>query len=330
MSYNNQVVSIVILNWNCQSFLSSCIEGVLAQTYEPIEFVFMDNASTDNSVAWVEENYPDLRIIQNSENLGFAKAHNLGIRKTSGEYYMPLNPDVRLTPTFVAEMLRGFEQDPAVGSVSGKVYFLDEKGQHSRKLYTTGHLLTRNRKPSNRGYKRMDRGQYDQRDYIFGVNGACPLYKRAMLENVAIEGEYFDETFFLYGDDRDLGWRAQLFGWTAVYLPKAIAYHQGKGSGGFNTSRVQFQYARNNWIAIYKNDFLIHFLRDLPYIVSYQLLWQVYILVSNPCRFMQHVSALADFIRLLPETHRNRKMIQKRRRVTPSYMRSLFVGMVLR
>jgi GT2 family glycosyltransferase len=196
MCHGNRFVSIVILNWNCQPLLFSCIESVLVQTYESVGVILIDNDSTDNSVAWVKEWYPDLRIIQNSENLGFARAHNLGIRQTHGEYYMPLNPDVRLTPNFVAEMVRGIEQDSEVGSVSGKIYFTGEDGQPSERLYTTGHLFTRNRRPANRGYKRIDHGQYHCKDYIFGVNGACPLFKRAMLDDVAIDGEYFDETFF--------------------------------------------------------------------------------------------------------------------------------------
>jgi GT2 family glycosyltransferase len=130
--------------------------------------------------------------------------------------------------------------------------------------------------------------------------------------------------FFLYGDDRDLGWRAQLFGWKAVYMPTAIAYHYGKGSGGFDSPYIQFQYARNNWITIYKNDFLIHFLFDLPSIILYQLLWQAYVLISDPYRFWQHLRALVDLTRLLPEIHQTRKKIHARRRVTVSYVRSLF------
>ena len=330
MSNHSPLVSIVILNWNCQQFLSQCIESVLKQTYESIELVLMDNASTDNSIAWAKEHYPELTLIQNEENLGFAKAHNLGIRYTHGEYYMPLNPDVALAPTFVAEMVRGFESDTTVGSVTGKVYFTDEQGIPSRKLYTTGHLLTKNRKPANRGYKQIDEGQYEQGDYVFGVNGACPLFKRAMLEDITIDGECFDETFFLYGDDYDLGWRSQLLGWKAYYTPTAIAYHYGKGSGGLNSPYVQFQYARNRYIEIYKNDLWSHFLSDLPYIVFYELLWQGYTLVSEPNRFIQHIKAWGDFIRVLPNTHQKRKVIQSRCKVTPAYMRSLFTGMTLR
>ena len=296
MSHHLPLVSIVILNWNCQQFLPQCIESVLKQTYHPIELILMDNASTDDSITWVKEHYPDLTVMQNDVNLGFAKAHNLGIRRTHGEYYMPLNPDVILTPTFVTEMVRGFKDDLTIGAVTGKVYFTDDHGRPSRKLYTTGHLLTKNRRPLNRGYKQIDEGQYEQSDYVFGVNGACPLFKREMLEDIAVDGEYFDETFFLYGDDYDLGWRAQLLGWKARYVPTATAYHHGKGSGGLDSPYIQFQYARNRYIEIYKNDLHCHFLLDFPYIVIYELVWQVYTLISDPNRFIQHIKAWFDFI----------------------------------
>lgn len=331
MPDNQPLVSIVVLNWNCGRFLVRCIESVLAQTYEPIELVLMDNASTDGSVTRIKEYYPELNVIQNGENLGFAKAHNRGIVQTQGKYYMPLNPDVTLTPNFVAEMVRGCQGDDSVGSVTGRVYFADEAGRPSKRLYTTGHLLTKNRKASNRGYKQIDDGQrYEQSDYVFGVNGACPLLKRDMLEDVAVDTEYFDETFFMYGDDYDLGWRAQLLGWKSIYVPSAIAYHYGKGSGGLFSARVQFEYARNHYIVIYKNDFWAHFLLDLPYIISYELLWQGYTLLTNPRRSLAHIRAMVDFWRMLPETHKERKKIHARRRVKPSYIRSLFANPVLR
>lgn len=330
MVSEHPLVSIVILNWNCKRFLASCIEGVLVQTYSPIELILMDNASQDDSVAWVQEHYPDLRLIVNPDNLGFARAHNFGIRQTQGRYYVPLNPDVTLTPDYVAEMVKALEVEVEVGSASGRVYFSDAQGQPAKYLYTTGHLLTKNRKPANRGYKRLDVGQYEQKDYIFGVNGACPLYRRAMLEDVAIDGQFFDETFFIYGEDRDLGWRAQLLGWKSIYVPTAIAYHQGKGTGGLGTPFVQYQYARNRYLGIYKNDILAQFIIDLPYILLYEVLWQGYVLLTDPRRSVAHAKAWVDFVRLLPQAHKARKKIQARQRVTPQYMRSLFTGMVLR
>lgn len=327
---NKPLVSIVALTWNSRRFLPRCIESVLAQTYPNIEFVVMDNDSQDDSVAYVKQNYPQIRVVQNSENLGFAKAHNQGIRLTAGKYYIPLNPDVILTPNYVEEMINELKAHPEVGSASGKVYFTDEYGKPTKKIYTTGHLLTKNRKSANRGYKKEDLGQFSQKDYIFGVNGACPVYKKAMLQDIMLDNDFFDEMFFLYGDDYDLGWRAQLYGWKSLFIPTAIAYHYSRGSGGLNSPFIQYQFSRNHYIAIFKNDFFKHFLIDLPYILLYELIWQAYTLLTDPRRTISHLNAIVGFLKELPRVQSKRKKIHERRRVTDDYMRSLFVGMVIK
>ena len=327
---DNPLVSIVILTWNSEDFLANCINSVLKQTYSNIELIVMDNNSHDNTIQIMKNSYPQIKRIENGENLGFAKAHNKGIRMSNGEYYMPLNPDVVLTECFVEEMVKGLHGHTNIGSASGKVYFLDEHGKPTKKIYTTGHLLTKNRKPHNRGYKKEDMGQHEESDKIFGVNGACPLFKKTMLEDVAMNDEYFDETFFLYGDDYDLGWRSQLFGWKAIFIPKAIAYHHSQGSGGLKVPYIQMQYARNRYIEIYKNDFITHFMQDFPFILCYEILWQGYIFLSNPSRSVSHAKAVIDFLRHLPETHRKRQAIHARRNVLPSYMRQFIRKMVLK
>jgi len=325
------LVSVVILNWNCRGFLGACIESVLAQAYPVIDLLLVDNASTDGSVQWLADTYPQLAVVVNDENVGFARAHNQAIRLTRGDYYLPLNPDVVLTPGFVGEMVAALEEHPEAGSATGKVYFSMRSGSSQDvRIYTTGHLLTKNRRPSNRGYKRKDTGQFDTPGYVFGANGACPLLRREMLDDVAFEGEFFDEMFFLYGDDYDLGWRAQLLGWRCLYVPTAVAYHHGKGSRGLYDPYIQYQYARNNYLVTYKNDLLGHFLADLPYILLYEVLWQAYILLTDPRRELSHARAIVDFLRLLPEARRRRRALQSRRRVTAKYMRSLFTGMVFR
>jgi GT2 family glycosyltransferase len=327
---SDSLVSIVALTWNSIDFLSQCIESVLTQTYPNIEFLVIDNASQDDSVSYIKQNYPNIKIIQNPDNLGFAKAHNLGIRSTKGKYYIPLNPDVTLTATYVEELVKVLEAKTEVGSASGKVYFTDQRGKSTKIIYTTGHLLTKNRKPANRGYKKEDTGQFSVQDYIFGVNGACPIFKREMLVDIIIDNDFFDETFFLYGDDYDLGWRAQLFGWRSIFIPTAIAYHYGKGSGGLRSPYIQYQYARNRYLEIYKNDFVIHFLLDLPFIILYEIVWQAHTLLTDPRRTISHLKAIVGFFKVLPQVKNKRKQIHERRRVTADYIRSLFVGMVVR
>jgi len=207
---------------------------------------------------------------------------------------------------------------------------MPEEGAKQNLIYTTGHLLTKNRKPSNRGYKQADVGQYDKVDYVFGANGACPLYKRAMLHTIKIDGDYFDSRFFLYGDDYDMGWRSQLMGWKCLYTPYAVAHHSGKGSGGLLQPRIQYQYARNRYIEILKNDIFEHLILDLPYILVYELMWQGYTLMTDPRRLLVNLAAYVGFIAKLPATLQSRREIHRRRHVAKSYMRAFFVGMTLR
>jgi GT2 family glycosyltransferase len=323
------LVSVVILNWNSRQFLSDCIASVQAQTYPAIEMMLIDNHSNDGSVDWLGSNYPDLPLIRNDSNFGFAKAHNQGIRQTDGEFYMPLNPDVILGENFVAEMVAVARTADDIGSASGKIYFSDKNGPTNR-IFSTGHLLPKNRKSANRGYKRRDIGQYDQADYIFGPNGACPLYKRSMLQDIQMGGQYLDENFFLYAEDYDLCWRAQLMGWRSIYTPHAVAYHRHRGTGGFESLFVQYQFARNHYMTILKNDHWSHLLLDAPYILLWELIWQAHTLVTNPRRLIAHLWAYAGFLRALPVVLRQRRLLQARKRVTAKYMRSLFVEMVLR
>jgi GT2 family glycosyltransferase len=324
------LVSAVILSWNSRRFLLDCIASALAQTYPAIELIVMDNDSSDDSVDLVRSHYPGLPVIVNDCNLGFARAHNKGIRETDGEFYMPLNPDVRLSDNFVAEMVKAARLAEDIGSASGKIYFSDENGPTDR-LYSAGHLLPKNRKLANRGYKKKDAGKYGQIDYIFGPDGACPLYKRAMLEDVQMDGQYFDENFFVYAEDYDLCWRGQWLGWRSIYTPHAVAYHYGRGSGGFSSPSIQYQFARNHYMTILKNDYIPHLLLDLPYILLWELIWQTHTLLTNPRRILANVRGYYDAcVREMPTVLRRRRELQARKRTTPRYMRSLFVGMTLR
>lgn len=322
------LVSVVILNYNCRDFIINCIDSVLKQTYSNIELIVIDNNSSDDSLSIIKQSYPDVHIHCNEKNIGFSKAHNIGINITKGEYYVPLNPDVILEYNFIERMIMGFEQaemvDITVGSASGKVYFTDRSGNPTNKIYTTGHLLTKNRKPHNRGYKQVDTQTYDSQQFIFGVNGACPMYSRIMLEDVKFRHEYFDEDFFLYGDDYDLGWRAQLLGWKSIFVPQAVAYHFGKGSGGLYKPSIQFQYARNHYLTIIKNDILLHFIMDIHIFLAYELFWQIYLVMTDQRRFIEHNKAIINTMIIFRKALTKRKAIQSRRRVSSVYIRSLF------
>lgn len=326
MSSKTPIVSVVILNWNSRQSLQQCIDSVLNQTYASIELVFMDNASTDGSLEWVKQSYPTIKTINNESNLGFARAHNRGIQQTIGDYYMPLNPDVVLSPTFIAEMVKIAIAQDEIGSVMGKLLFMKSSGEKTDTIYSTGHLLTKSRSPTNRGYKRKDIGQFDKEEFIFAANGAAPLYSRVMLEDIAMDSDYFCEDFFIYGDDHDLGWRSQLRGWKCVYTPDAIGFHVGFGSGGIRNFYVQTQFTRNRYLTLVRNDYLQHIILDIPWIIAYEIVWQASRLLSSPKRLLSHWYGIMQALYAIPETLKDRHIIQKHAKVKKQYIRSFFAS----
>jgi GT2 family glycosyltransferase len=213
-----------------------------------------------------------------------------------------------------------------VGAVSGKLLFMTRAGDKTDQIYTTGHLLTRSRAPVNRGYKQKDVGQLENLEMIFAANGAAPLYRREMLEDVSINDDFFCEDFFMYGEDHDLGWRAQLQGWKCAYAPKAIGYHVGFGSGAIRNFYIRSQFTRNRYLTLIRNDQLLDFVIDLPYILAYELIWQAYTLFHSPKRLPAHWIGILQAIGAIGKTYTARKEIQQRRRVERGYIRSFFVS----
>ena len=190
-----ELVSITLLNWNGRDFLDNCLDSVLAQTYPNIELIVVDNASTDGSVAWLEEHFGSkITLIVNSANIGFSRGMNVGMKAASGRYIMPLNFDVIMEPGYVAAMVAGIEENARVGSVSGKLLRFTADGK-TRTIDSTGHLIFNNRYVVNRGEDQTDAGQFDQADMVFGTCGAAPLYKKTMLDDIAFNGQYYDEAF---------------------------------------------------------------------------------------------------------------------------------------
>lgn len=257
-------VSINIVNWNGLHFLGECIESIKLQTYKNIEINVIDNNSSDSSINFLEKKYPEITLIKNHRNEGFSKAHNQAIKISSGEYILPLNFDIILTPTFVEEMVKAIESAPEIGIVSGKLYMLRDE-EKTDIIDSTG-VIMRGMFSADRGQNETDFGQYDKAEYVFGASGAAPLLSRRMLENIKLCEEYFDEAFYIYVEDVDLCWRAQLYGWKALYTPSAVAYHH-RGVTRQNNSEMKVDYLlvgyRNRYWAIIKNAILSILLKNL-------------------------------------------------------------------
>ena len=257
------LVSITIVSWNRWPLLEQCLRSIQRQTYPSREVIVVDQGSSDGTAAHVARHFPDVQLIANSENTLYCRGQNQAIRATRGEHVLVLNNDAVLHPDFLARAVQTMGQGERTGMVCGKVLswdarHLDGAGQHA------GFWC----QPKDRGYRQRDRGQFDAPAEVFGPGGAAPLFRRAMLEEIADEGAYFDEKLGCFYEDLDLAARAQRRGWRARYDPQAVAYHyRGATAQGprphwhwlaaFDAAALprplRLRYLRNRWRLLVKH-----------------------------------------------------------------------------
>jgi GT2 family glycosyltransferase len=266
-------VSIGLVTWNSAAHLPECLDSIAHQRYANRELIAVDNASADRSLDLVNQYFPAATLIRNADNTGFCYAHNQAIRASKGTYYLPLNPDVTMQPDYVSALVSALEARPDYGSASGKLLQPVETSQTPR-LDTTGLFIDRRRHQYLRGHGEADTGQFDRAEEVFGVDGAAPLYRRAMLEDIRIDGQYFDESFFIHKEDVDLAWRARLLGWRCWYTPEAVAFHPRgfhPSQRGQMSSAVRIHAVKNRYLLLLKNESRQGWRRDCLYILWYDL-----------------------------------------------------------
>ena len=316
------IVSVGLVTWNSAAFLSDCLISLLAQREVEFDLTVVDNASTDDSLAQVARFFPQAHIIRNPANRGFCGAHNQAIHASQAEFYLPLNPDVILEPDYLSAMLSSQQGLPRAGLSAGRL-LLGHPADQPRRIDSTGLFIDRKRRQFLRAHTELDTGQHAFKEEVFGVDGSAPLYRRAMLEDISFEGEYFDETFFAHKEDVDLSWRARLMGWRCVYTPNAIAYHQrnfrpGKRSGISRETRLDA--VKNRYLLLYKNEIPLGWRRDGLLILWYDLKIFIYL-----CLFERSsLAAFGQVRRLLPRAAAWRKFTHSHLRCDPAELLSWF------
>jgi GT2 family glycosyltransferase len=319
------LVSVTIVTYNSGGFIKRCLDAVLAQKYRDIEVVVVDNASTDGTIDILEQFGEKIRILYNDENLGFAAAQNQAIAHSRGEWVLTLNPDVFMMPGFIAQLVEAGQLHPRIGSVCGKLltisasFDLPEKAR----LDSTGMYITPMLRHLDRGCQQDDNGEYNNLEYVFGATAAAALYRREMIEDIAIFGEFFDNDFFCYREDADVAWRAQLFGWRCLYTPGPKAYHVRKVTPmnrralppeiNMHSVKNRFLLRIKNMTAdLYKRHWMAVSFRD--------------VVVLGGCLLREHSSLRAfwELGRLRKRAFQKRAEIMKRRRVTDEEMASWF------
>lgn len=237
------LVSVVIPNWNGAHHLPVCLDALRAQTYPHIEVLLVDNGSTDGSQSLVSEQYPEVRLLALERNLGLTGGNNAGFRAAQGEILISLNNDTEADPRFVESLTEALLEHPEAGLAAAKMLLFDRRDT----IHSAGDGYGRDGIPFNRGVWQRDEGQFDEPGWIFGGCGGAVAYRRAMLDEVGL----FDETFFMYCEDVDLNWRAQLAGWRCWYTPQAVVYHKLSATGG--GAIASYYTGRNTLWVIAKN-----------------------------------------------------------------------------
>ncbi len=236
-------LSIIIPNWNGAKHLPTCLDSLRHQTYPNLDVILVDNASSDESVALVERDYPEVVLLQLDHNLGLTGGINRGIQVAQGEIIAPLNNDTAVVPGWADALVTALRSHPDAGIAASKMLLFDRRDT----FHSAGDAYRVDGIPVNRGVWQKDEGQFDDDVYIWGGCGGAVAYRRSMLDDIGL----LDEDLFMYCEDVDLNWRAQLVGYKCVFAPQAVVYHHLSATGGGEIA--SFYTGRNTLWVLVKN-----------------------------------------------------------------------------
>ena len=261
-----RLVTVVLITWNSAPYLRRCLAGIAAQDHRDLELIHVDNASADDSVARVRKSFPGAKQILNDDNRGFAAAANQAIRAARGEFVALCNPDAFLTPDYIARIVEALDRagekfGAATGTLfRGRGYEIEP----TEEIDSIGIRMTR----SGRHFDITDPRLPTPDSEVFGVSGAAAVYRKSFINDVTINGEYFDEDFFAYREDADVAWRGRLFGWRAIHVPAAIGYHVRTVTPERRRAlpaAINMHSVKNRFLLRLKNEGLYLALRNAPF-----------------------------------------------------------------
>ncbi len=300
------LVSIIVVNYNGKRHLETCINSLQNIAYPRYEILLVDNASNDDSVDFVRNNFPQVKIIKNKANLGYAEANNIGAKESKGKYLVFLNNDIKAEPNFLNELITEMEKDSSIGMCQGKVFLMD----NPKNLDSIGTYFTSAGFLRHIGLKEEDRGQYDQKREIFSPKGVCIVINRNLFEKI----EGFDNDFFVYFEESDLAWKVWLAGYRVLYIPQSVIYHKVAATSlTFPFFFIQYHSYKNRMCSLVKN---LEFKNLLLFLPFHFLLCFGLILVSLCCLEYKQANtilkAIGWNIRHLKLTLRKRRFVQSR------------------
>lgn len=322
---NRDFVTITLVTYNSGRFIKRCLESVLAQKYPFKEIVVIDNASTDGTLDILDQFSDRCRIVYNDTNIGFAAAQNQAIGMADGDWILTLNPDVLLMPNFIQALVDAGNRDQQIGTVCGKLLSMRATFEPLDQplVDSTGIYFTPTMRHLDRGSLEVDNGHYLNFEYVFGATAAAALYRREMIDDISVAGEFFDNDFFVYREDADVAWRAQLLGWKCLYTPYARGYHVRSVLPGNRRAlppQINMHSVKNRFLMRVKN-----MTGDLYRRNFFAITWRD-LTVIGACLFHEWSSlrAFGLVIKQWRALLAKRRWIMERRKVSDEYIASWF------
>ena len=298
-------VSVVIVNWNGARFLERCLSALMAQTVKPHEIILLDNASSDDSLK-IARGFPDVRVIASDQNTGFARGNNMAIKAAAAdsEWIALINPDAFADPGWLEEMLNAARRNPEFQVFGSKLV----EAENPSMLDGAGDAYCISGRVRRIGKSKAEATHCRNECEVFSVCAAAALYRRDILNEVG----GFDEDYFCYVEDVDLGFRFRLAGYRCLYVPASIVHHVGSGTTGGQHSHFAVYYGHRNllWTFV-KNMPGILFWILLPLHIALNLASIVLFVLRGQSRTI--LRAKWDALIGLPGVWQKRDEIQKRR-----------------
>lgn len=305
---------VIVPNWNGKEGLKACLDSLFAQTLTP-HVIVVENGSTDGSVEYVQQNYPDVELIIHDVNKGYAGGVNPGFKRAIEDnviYAAPFNNDAAADKDWLKLLVEYMDSHQEVGIAACKVLSAD--GKH---LDSTGDQYTVWGLPYPRGRGENTIDKYDNQMDIFGASGAASLYRVSMLREIGL----LDEDFFAYYEDVDISFRAQLYGWKVSFVPKSFVYHEISATSSKIKGFVTYQTMKNQPLLLYKN-------------VPRKYLWRIgwRFMLAHILFYMRAIQRRQGWIAtkgdwkgtmLLSKARKQRKTIQANRKVSDEYIWSM-------
>jgi GT2 family glycosyltransferase len=332
MQQEKNLVSVIVVTYNRKDLLNACLLSLARQRDVPFEVILVDNGSTDGSLEMARSRFgtePTFRltIIANQENRGFCEANNQGIAEARGEFIALLNNDAEAEPDWLAALRAAFDFDANIGMAASKILVHSDP----TRIDKVGHLIYLDGQNRGRGTGERDQGQYDLVEEVSWPDGCAAMYRAAMLDEIGA----FDEDFFAYADDAELGLRARIAGWRCLYIPGAVVrHHRGSTLGTYSTRRMELIERNRVLLAAKLFPWSLLWLNGVYYLVRIgAAAIGAFLHTGELSRFpgwrgkLRLAAALVradlEALRLLPKILRKRSQIRKIRKLSSSQVKQL-------